>query len=76
MQERDKYGRLLGYLYSDGESIQEVLLREGLARVAYVYNDKRHLDRYRELEREAKRFEKGIWSIENYVTEKGFANVK
>lgn len=76
VQERDKYGRLLGYLYSDGESVQEALLQEGLARVAYVYNDKRHLDRYRELEREAKRLKKGIWSIENYVTEKGFANVR
>lgn len=76
VQERDKYGRLLGYLYVDGTSIQEELLREGLARVAYVYNDKKYLDRYLQLEKEAKLSKKGIWSIEGYVTEKGYANVK
>lgn len=76
VQERDKYGRLLGYLYVDGKSIQEELLREGLARVAYVYNDKRHLDRYLQLEEEAKQLEKGIWSIDNYVTEDGYVNVE
>lgn len=76
IQERDKYGRLLGYLYVDGKSIQEELLREGLARVAYVYNDKRNLDRYLEIEKEAKQEGRGIWSIEDYVTEDGYVNVK
>ncbi|PWA12065.1 hypothetical protein DCC39_08150 [Pueribacillus theae] len=72
IQERDKYGRLLGYLYVDGVSLQEVLLEEGLARVAYVYNDKRHLDDYLKIEKEAKKKKKGIWSIEDYVTDKGY----
>lgn len=75
VQERDKYGRLLGYLYVNGKSIQDELLREGLARVAYVYNDKRHLERYLHIEKEAKKSGKGIWSIENYVTENGFIKV-
>src|SRR5690606_31581413 len=41
----DKYGRLLAYIYVDGESVQKKLLEEGLARVAYVYPpNTRHLD--------------------------------
>src|SRR5699024_5086390 len=31
--ERDKYGRLLGYLYVDGKMVNEALLENGLARV-------------------------------------------
>ncbi|WP_416145033.1 thermonuclease family protein [Planococcus koreensis] len=33
----DDYGRLLAYIYVDGESVQEQLLESGMARVAYVY---------------------------------------
>ena len=35
-QRTDKYGRLLAYIYIDGESVQEKLLAEGLARVGYL----------------------------------------
>lgn len=35
---RDKYKRLLAYVYTkDGISVQEQLLKNGLARVAYIY---------------------------------------
>nr|WP_281250291.1 thermonuclease family protein [Virgibacillus proomii] len=34
---KDKYGRLLAYVYVDGKSVQETLLKEGLPRVAYIY---------------------------------------
>lgn len=36
--QRDAYGRLLAYVYTDGQSVQEVLLKEGFARVAYIMN--------------------------------------
>ncbi|MGH2242452.1 thermonuclease family protein, partial [Enterococcus faecalis] len=32
----DRYGRRLGYIFVDGMLLQETLVREGLARVAYV----------------------------------------
>lgn len=73
IQERDKYGRLLGYVFVNNINIQEILLKEGLARVAYVYNDKRYLDNYLELQSEAKKSKIGIWSLEDYASEKGFA---
>ena len=35
---RDKYKRLLAYVYTaDGENVQEQLLKNGFARVAYIY---------------------------------------
>ncbi|RWR11122.1 thermonuclease family protein [Siminovitchia fortis] len=69
----DKYGRLLAYVYVDGKSVQETLLEEGLARVAYVYPpNTRHLAPYEEAQKRAKAKGIGIWSIENYATESGF----
>ncbi|GIN90172.1 SPBc2 prophage-derived endonuclease YokF [Siminovitchia terrae] len=69
----DKYGRLLAYVYVDGKSVQEMLLEEGLARVAYVYPpNTRHLTTYEEAQEKAKVKEIGIWSIENYTTDSGF----
>ena len=69
----DKYGRLLAYVYIDGESVQEKLVEEGLARVAYIYPpNTRHLDLYEKAENKAKETGIGIWSIEDYVTNRGF----
>ncbi|MFC0189252.1 thermonuclease family protein [Fictibacillus aquaticus] len=73
VSERDKYGRLLAYVYVNGSSVQEALLREGLARVAYVYApNTKYADEYRIIQSEAQQNEKGIWSLENYATEDGF----
>ena len=69
----DRYGRLLAYVYVDGISIQETLVSEGLARVAYVYPpNTRHLDTYDKAQEKARKAGDGIWSIENYATDKGF----
>lgn len=69
----DDYGRLLAYLYVDGESVQEQLLEAGLARVAYVYPpNTRYIDDFEEVEATAKEAGIGIWEFENYSTERGF----
>lgn len=69
----DKYDRLLAYIYIDGVSIQEKLLEEGLARVAYVYPpNTRHLDAYKKAEEKAKKAGIGIWTLEDYATDRGF----
>lgn len=72
--DRDSYGRLLAYVYVDGKSVQETLLREGLARVAYIIHPPyRYIDRYQEAENLAKKEKRNIWSKANYVTQWGFS---
>jgi micrococcal nuclease len=74
-EREDKYGRLLAYVYIDGKSVQRQLVEEGLARVAYIYPpNTKHLDPYKEVEKKAQQAGIGIWSIEDYVTNRGFNN--
>jgi micrococcal nuclease len=47
----------------------EMLLEKGLARVAVYPPDVKYVDRFREIEKEAKRKGVGIWSVENYALE-------
>lgn len=72
--ERDKYGRLLAYFYVDGKMVNKMLLEKGLARVAYVYApNTKYLNEFEAIQKKAQQKEIGIWSIENYVTPRGFA---
>jgi micrococcal nuclease len=58
---RDKYGRLLAYVYINGTDFNALLIKEGYARV-FVTKFKK-LDHYLKLEREAKEKGIGLWSI-------------
>lgn len=70
---KDRYGRTLGYVFVDGMLVQEILVREGLARVAYVKEpNTMYLAQLKEAEAQAKSEQVGIWSIPGYVTNKGF----
>jgi micrococcal nuclease len=70
---RDSYGRLLAYVYVDGESVQGTLLKEGYARVAYSMNPPyKYLEHFRKEENKAKRQKLNIWSRGNFVTNWGF----
>ncbi|MFC7805737.1 endonuclease YokF [Bacillus subtilis] len=70
---RDKYGRLLAYVYVDGKSVQETLLKEGLARIAYVYEpNTKYIDQFKKDEQEAKSEKLSIWSKNGYVADRGF----
>lgn len=64
--ERDRYGRLLAYVWHDGEMFNEKLLEEGFARVAVYPPNTKYVDEFREIEDSAKINELGIWSEENY----------
>jgi micrococcal nuclease len=70
---RDAYGRLLVYVYVDGSSVQETLLKEGFARVAYIMNPPyKYLNLFRKDEGLAKRSQLNIWSRKDYVMNRGF----
>ena len=70
---RDTYGRLLAYVYVDGYSVQETLLKEGFARVGYIINPPyKYLTLYKRDEDLAKRSGVNIWGKPNFVTRWGF----
>jgi micrococcal nuclease len=71
---RDSYGRLLAYVFVDGESVQGSLLKEGYARLAYIIHPPyKYLEQFREDERLAKRERLKIWSRGDFVTNRGFS---
>jgi micrococcal nuclease len=70
--ERDRYGRLLMYVYLGDKMFNETLLEQGLARVAVYQPDVKYIDKFRALQKKAQESGIGIWSIENYASEKGY----
>ena len=60
--ERDKYGRLLAYVYLDDQMVNETLLKEGMAKVAVFQPNVKYVDQFRKLEKEAQENKVGIWS--------------
>ncbi|MBI3989509.1 MAG: thermonuclease family protein [candidate division NC10 bacterium] len=68
-RERDRYGRLLAYLYVDGSMLNEELVKEGLAMLLTIPPNVRYADRFVRLQREARRREVGIWNPQSGLTE-------
>lgn len=61
-EKRDRYGRVLVYVWTeDGASLEEQLLAGGYARVLYVRPNDRHLDRFRQIEATARMRRSGLW---------------
>jgi micrococcal nuclease len=64
VQERDKYGRLLGYVYVDNIFVNAELIKAGLA-VLYTYPPNvKHSDYFAKLQKQARDKKAGIWSEE------------
>ena len=74
----DKYDRHLGYLWyysndnSNWQMFNETLISQGYARVGYIYSQKRHLDEFYKAQDYAKSNKLNIWSVDGYVTDKGY----
>lgn len=60
----DKYGRYLAWIWVDGELLQDLLVKEGLAKVAYLYADYKYTSLLQESEKVAKEAKIGIWQDE------------
>lgn len=61
-EERDRYGRLLAYVYAGDTMVNEALLREGFAELLTVPPNVRHAERFRALQTEARAAGRGLWS--------------
>ena len=61
VQQRDRYRRLLAYVYVGDVMVNEELLRLGYAQVMTVPPNVAHADRFLALEREAREARCGLW---------------
>ena len=67
-QAKDRHGRTLAYLFTpDGASIQEALLRAGLASAVVISPNDRYLEGFIRAEDAARRFDRGIWALPYYA---------
>ncbi len=63
-ERKDRYKRTLAYVVlPDGTSIEEYLLRQGLALSIVVLPNDRNLSCYRTLEQQARKAGKGLWQL-------------
>ena len=60
--EYDKYGRLLAWVFVDDYLLQDALVRNGYAEVAYLYGKYKYTDTLKDHEELAKAEELNIWS--------------
>ena len=70
---KDKYNRYLAWVYVDDSLLEEELVQNGLAKVAYLYGDYSYTDKLKETEEEAKENKVGMYSdVDNsyYTTNK------
>lgn len=65
VQERDKYGRLLCYVYIDGQMYNKLLLKEGLAKVATYPPNIKYVDEFVKIQKQARQNGEGMWQ-DNY----------
>ena len=71
--ETDNYDRLLGYVFVDGELLQEKLVTEGLAAMRYVNAPNNSLEQeIRDAQKKAEAAKLNIWSIDGYFENNRF----
>ncbi|MEJ7540868.1 thermonuclease family protein [Staphylococcus intermedius] len=80
-QKKDKYHRYLAYIYVDGKMVNDILVKEGLAKVGYVYPpNTRHLAKLEKSQKAAQKAKLGIWSLnsafEDEVAENDSTNLQ
>ncbi|HEX8121912.1 MAG TPA: thermonuclease family protein [Solirubrobacteraceae bacterium] len=61
VEKRDRYGRLLAYVYRDDLFVNAELVRRGYASVATFPPNVRHVDEFVRLQREARGASRGLW---------------
>ncbi|NCU41981.1 MAG: nuclease [Candidatus Moranbacteria bacterium] len=62
ISETDRYGRLLRYVYIEGEMVNELLVREGYAYAVTFPPDVKFETLFRETQKEAREKEQGMWN--------------
>lgn len=61
VQERDKYGRILAYVYLDGVMYNKTLLELGYAKIATYPPNVKYVEEFKELQKQARENKVGLW---------------
>ncbi len=64
VSEKDKYGRLLRYVYVNNESVNVIMLEQGMARADFYEPDTKYQEEFLDAEMEARNNGLGIWRYE------------
>lgn len=62
VNETDRFGRLLRYVYVDGQMVNEVLVRDGYAKAVTFPPDVKYQSKFTDLEKSARENKAGLWS--------------
>ena len=62
VEQRDKYGRLLAYLYLDGQMYNKVLLEKGYAKLATYPPNVKYVDEFTKIQKRARENKMGLWA--------------
>jgi micrococcal nuclease len=69
VQERDRYGRILAYVYFNGIMFNKTLLEEGHAQIATYPPNVKYVDDFTKLQESARNAKKGIWQHDSPLAE-------
>ena len=63
-EKKDRYKRVLAYvILVNGKSVQQALLAQGLAQSIVIPPNDKHINCYREIEKNARRSQLGLWQL-------------
>ena len=62
--EKDRYDRYLAWIFLDGVLLQDDIIKNGYAKVAYLYGDYLYTDLLKTSEKEARASKRGQWGLE------------
>ncbi|MDO5561250.1 MAG: thermonuclease family protein [bacterium] len=63
VSETDRYGRLLRYVYLDGEMINELLVEKGYAKASSYPPDIKHQEKLTQAQKVARQNKNGLWGV-------------
>lgn len=69
VQQRDHYGRLLGYVYYNGKMFNEVLLEEGYAKLATYPPNTKYVEEFTKIQEQARDNKKGFWNLNKNINQ-------
>ena len=73
---RDKYDRVLGWIFVDDENLNHLLVSKGYAMVRYVYGDYSYLDEMCASQKKAYQQDLGIWKYKKEIYKKSYCYKK